>query len=485
MATDKVEGAQPEPSKVELSEAEVESLREAGLERREGVPGLHLLRVRIDGPIVPWLEFGLGIELEGELKTKVEAIRDELVRHLRKKGTAGLPRISEGADLKGAWLAGANLYKAKLQEANLVWAQLQGSHLGGAQLQGAHLKRAQLQGARLNVAQLQGANLNEAELQGANLERAELQGGNLQNAQLQGARLPLAQLQGADLKRAQLQGASLLNAQLQGANLCGANLTERVLENGTKKKTDLSQANLQEAKLLEAQMQGANLEQADLHRADLSEAQLHRANFTQANLKEANMTGAELPGADFTSANLTGANLKGALESLTNYKPPRPPAALARRAWRTKAVGAAASKGAYKLVLSQGDDDDDNDDDDDDDDEGSGSEDDDDDTVTPWQDEAMSRAVSQMVESLVTVAQPVLELVESTIAELERLCDALSEGLPLWPSCVCCRGRSRPTRSSPPLRSNCKACWPIASSSRSSTLPCRGWCRRCRSSSST
>ena len=52
-----------------------------------------------------------GIELEGELKSKAEAIRDELTKHLKKKGTAGLPKTFHDGkvDLMGAWLAGANL----------------------------------------------------------------------------------------------------------------------------------------------------------------------------------------------------------------------------------------------------------------------------------------------------------------------------------------------------------------------------------------
>ena len=343
-----------------------------------------------------------GIALEGELKAKAVAIRDELAKHLRDRGTAGLPRQGGEADLRGSWLAGADLSSAQLQEASLEEAQLQG----------------------------------------------------------------------AKLVRAQLQGAILQGANLQGADLGGANLMERVLEDGTKQKTILKGAKLQKANfrkakldgaiLKAAQLQVANFELADLRRANLSSAQLRHANFTAANLQEAFMMAAKLKGADFTSANLTHANLNGALESLTNYKPPRPPVALVKRAWPIMAVGSVASTAAIRAVehswyaglgeqlvhqlqncrarvyhqlqncrahvyhmLSKDEDDDDADSDG----EGSGS-DVDDATEEPWEDHG-ALLVAKAVDGLVTIAQPVLALIEPTIAELERMCDELSKGVPL------------------------------------------------------
>ena len=222
----------PEPIKVELSVDEVARLREAGLERREGVPGLYLLRDKYGFPIVP----AKGIELEGELKKKAEAIRDELAEHLKEKGIAGL--IGGKPDLMGAWLAGAVLVQVRLQEANLCQAQLQGADLAEAQLQGAYLAEAQLQGAYLAHAQLHWACLTGAELQGACLWKA--------------------QLEEADLTGAQLQGANLQEAQLQGADLREANLTERVFEDGTKIKTHVFMANLPKARLLGAKLEGVS-----------------------------------------------------------------------------------------------------------------------------------------------------------------------------------------------------------------------------------
>ena len=64
------EGKAMEQSKVELTEAEVQSLREAGLERREGVLGLFLLRDEEWGePIVP----AAGITLEGRCGRRAAA----------------------------------------------------------------------------------------------------------------------------------------------------------------------------------------------------------------------------------------------------------------------------------------------------------------------------------------------------------------------------------------------------------------------------
>ena len=121
---------------------ELATLLAAGLEPREGVPGLFLCRSERGYPIVPTEP----IKLTGRAQEIADAMRDKLVTRLMEKGTEGLPTTNitgeEGADLKGAWLQGANLY--------------------GAQLQGAILYKAQLQGAILYEAQLQGANLNGA-----------------------------------------------------------------------------------------------------------------------------------------------------------------------------------------------------------------------------------------------------------------------------------------------------------------------------------
>ena len=401
-ADDSVEDSVEErlaPSKVELSESEVAILRAAGLERREGAPGLWLLRNmsrhalllrNVDRPVAqasahvrhgshPVQVPAEGIALEGELKAKAVAIRDELSRHLRDMGTAGLPRKGGEADLRGSWLAGADLSSAQLQDACLEEAQLQGANLVRAQLQGAILQRANLQGADLG---------------GANLMARVLEGGTKQKTILNGAKL-----QKANFRKAKLEGAILKTAQLQRANF----------------------------------------EVANLHRANLSSAQLQHANFTGANLQEAFMIAAKLKNADLTGTNLAHANLKGALESLTNYKPPRPPTALAKHAWRARAVGSLASTAGTRAgehswytswrahvyqLLSK----DENDDDADSDGEGSGSE-DDDAREEPWEDHA-ALLVAEAVDGLVTIAQPVLALIEPTIAELERMCDELSKGVP-------------------------------------------------------
>ena len=299
---------------------ELATLLAAGLEPREGVPGLFLCRDEEGTPIVP-----PGIKLEGGIKELASAMRDELVTRVKKSGTKGLPTSTQyytasqvSADLMGVWLQGADLIRAQLQGVNLYRAQLQNTNLYRAQLQGAKLFEAQLQGAHLSEAELKGADLGHAKLQGADLEAA--------------------QLEDADLCWAQLQQASLVRAKLPGANLAQSNLE----------------------------------------------------------------------GTDFRSADLTKANLNQALASMRNYRPPR---------------HARAAK-----LLTQADDFDDDDHD------SSGSEDegDDDDSkaeLPPWL-EAAEGVAAQAAGALVAVAQPVLLVVNSTVAELELLCDALSERVP-------------------------------------------------------
>ena len=83
---------------------ELATLLAAGLEPREGVPGLFLCRDKYGHPIVP----PEPIKLKGRAQELAGAMRDELATRLREKGTEGLPttNIGEGerADLMGAWL---------------------------------------------------------------------------------------------------------------------------------------------------------------------------------------------------------------------------------------------------------------------------------------------------------------------------------------------------------------------------------------------
>ena len=88
-----------EASKVELTEEEEEGLRKAGLERREGVLGLYLLRDQCKVPIVP----AGGVQIEGELKVKAERIRDELATHLKQKGTTDIAAHSRTGGGKISW----------------------------------------------------------------------------------------------------------------------------------------------------------------------------------------------------------------------------------------------------------------------------------------------------------------------------------------------------------------------------------------------
>ena len=366
------------PSGFGLTDELRESLRAAGLEPRDGVPGLFLLRDEDDYPIVP----ADGIKLEGETKVKAEAMRDELASLLCEKGVEAVP----DEDLKGAWLVGATLI--------------------GAQLQGSDLQDAQLQKANLSYAQLQGSDLQDAQLQEAILRKAQLQEVLLKGAQLQKAVLKEAQLQKANLHQAQLQKANLQKAQLQEAILF--------------------KAQLQEAILTQAQLQKTNLSAANLKDANLNKAELQKAEIFRSQLEGANLSGANLRGANFSSTILTKANLAGAITTMINYKPPRPPTVRTKGAWRVKAVASSVGSALYQQ-LGQGDDDNEEDDDDG----GSASEDDDDEEKAKPLEEQLEKLVEQAVESLVAVAEPVLALIGLMIAELENVCDKLSSGIPL------------------------------------------------------
>ncbi len=83
--------------------------------------------------------------------------------------------VSEGANLRGAYLEGANLEGAYLEGANLEGANLEGAYLEGANLRGANLEGAYLRGAYLRGANLRGANLRGAYLRGAYLRGANLE----------------------------------------------------------------------------------------------------------------------------------------------------------------------------------------------------------------------------------------------------------------------------------------------------------------------
>ena len=257
-----------------MVEDELETLREAGLEPREDVPGLFLLRNGGGAPILP----ADPIKLTGRAQKVADAMRDELATRLREKGK-DLPTIGRK---EGANLMGADLMKTTGEER-------------------ADLMGAWLQDANLHGAQLQGANLCKAQLQGANLYKAQLQGTDLYKAQMQGAKLHEAQLQGGYLHEAQMQRAELYKAQLQGADICKAQLTE----------ANLNKAQLTEANLSEAHLQGANFQAAQLEGANISEV---------TNMQGASFVGAKLVGANLANSKLTGADFKALLNTATMYE---------------------------------------------------------------------------------------------------------------------------------------------------------------------
>lgn len=129
-----------------------------------------------------------------------------------------------GADLRGARLAGADLRSAHLNKAQLEYARLERADLSGAHLYEARLGHSVLRETSLSRAHLVGAHLEYAELQGAFIFGAHLAGAVIRFGSLQGADLMSAEMYGVDLGAARLEGARLSWASLEGATLDGANL---------------------------------------------------------------------------------------------------------------------------------------------------------------------------------------------------------------------------------------------------------------------
>ena len=142
--------------------------------------------------------------------------------------------VLDRADLSKAYLRRARLYGASLVGANLESTDLrdalfddqttfpksfQAETLGAYRISpGAMLSKAQLAGAilwgvNLQAATLQDANLSEASLHGAALQNADFQGANLQAAKLRNANLTDANLEDADLRQANFWEAKGLTAE--------------------------------------------------------------------------------------------------------------------------------------------------------------------------------------------------------------------------------------------------------------------------------
>ena len=105
--------------------------------------------------------------------------------------------ISNGTDLRDAFIRGAYLRGADLSGVDLSGVDLRGAYLRGADLSGADLSGVDLSGAYLRGACLSGVDLRGADLSGAYLRGACLSGVDLRGADLSGAYLRGADLRGA------------------------------------------------------------------------------------------------------------------------------------------------------------------------------------------------------------------------------------------------------------------------------------------------
>jgi hypothetical protein len=126
-------------------------------------------------------------------------------------GSAALPVVLSGIDLRGAKLFGSDLSKTDFSGTNLT---------------NADLREANLSNSDLNRADLTSANLHEADLSGSDLRGADLTNADLREANLINSDLTGADLSSTDLRAANLFGAHLSEVDLTGANLAGANLRQ-------------------------------------------------------------------------------------------------------------------------------------------------------------------------------------------------------------------------------------------------------------------
>ena len=141
-----------------------------------------------------------------------------------------------------------------------------------------------------------------------------------------------------DLSDSKAWKVNLTHARCTGASFRGASLQRALLQG-----CFMSECNLRDAKLALAVMDDAIAFQADLTNADL----------TNASLKSATLAGAKLVGASFLGTNLSDCKLIGA--AFSPFPVPARRVPRAERAWRSRAVAAAAGRAVYAQIASADD----------------------------------------------------------------------------------------------------------------------------------
>ncbi|HYN84609.1 MAG TPA: pentapeptide repeat-containing protein [Pyrinomonadaceae bacterium] len=176
---------------------------------------------------------------------------------------------------------------------------LDGADLRGAQLAGQLLERTRFSGVNLEGANLRGALLKEANLNSSKLARADLSQAYLGRATMFSADLSMANLDDADLAGCLADGAKFVSASLKGASFRPL-ITRDEERNVVSKRATLVAADFSTAELDGAVFEGAWLADAKFVGARLARVTCKRSDFTDADFTGASMTDAsfeDCPGA--------------------------------------------------------------------------------------------------------------------------------------------------------------------------------------------
>jgi uncharacterized protein YjbI with pentapeptide repeats len=133
--------------------------------------------------------------------------------------------VIEGADLRGAQLAGLTLVGARFDRCDFGGADFAGAWLGEAECYQCVFDHAELAGANLNCAVLSQCSFRGANLTDADVSSTELRNCAFRNACLVGVSFVKSDFWTAvDLSGARLDGAKLIKAALFDCDLRGASL---------------------------------------------------------------------------------------------------------------------------------------------------------------------------------------------------------------------------------------------------------------------
>lgn len=281
-------------------------------------------------------------ELEAEIRSKVDAAREELAAITPAATTAPQGEVQVPADWTrervqavyqaGNSLAGQRFVNLDLSALDLSNADLRTSQFEGCQLQGCTLTAADLRecvfiDCAMNEVRLQRACLDGAFFQRCDLERGLFDGASINvgyaedssfaEASLAKVQLTDGQFSGcvfrmANFTEAQLHGVRLLSCVLDAVCAQQASLVGSQWQSCTAHALNIDGANLQST--LWSALSGQRISARGANLNDLRVDQMSR--LSAACFDQANLSNASLDGASLTGASLRGACLDRALFSL-------------------------------------------------------------------------------------------------------------------------------------------------------------------------